>query len=100
MMEFGTSALVGYIVSAGLERLKAASWFPYLTARTASLNRIVSIVLAAGSVAGIQAAYDGGTLTISGLTLSGILTAVIEVGRQWVMQQIIYRVAIEKGIRR
>jgi hypothetical protein len=94
-MELGTSALVAYVVSAGLERLKAASWFPYLTIRTAGLNRLVSIILAAGSVAGIQTAYEAGTLTVTGLTLAGIVGALVEVGRQWVVQQLIYRTAIE-----
>jgi hypothetical protein len=95
-MELGTSALVAYVVSAGLERLKASSWFPFMTAQTAGLNRIVSIIVAAGSVAGINVVYAAGTLTVTGLTLTGIVGALVEIGRQWVIQQIIYRTAIER----
>lgn len=56
--------------------LKGRKWFPLLSNNTKWANRIVAILLSGLSAVGIHAAWSsGGTLTITGLTLTGILAA-------------------------
>jgi hypothetical protein len=67
--------LVGLAVSYLLQRLKAASWFPWLTELSTRWVKIaVSAVIAACSALAISVAWDGaaGILTISGLTFANV----------------------------
>lgn len=84
-----------------LQHLKQSGWAPWITQSTDNLNRIVAVVLATATTAGIAiaSAWDGGTLTltISGLTVSNILTFVWKIANGVVMQEIIYRGAVKEA---
>lgn len=73
-----TTALGGTITASAvsvflINLLKNAKWFPWIDKESKAGARMFALLLAAASAAGIHAAYAGGTLTITGLTLTGIL---------------------------
>lgn len=96
--ELTGSAITAYLVAEVLQLLKESSWFPWLTAETAKANRIAGIVIAAVSAVGVHMTFspDSGTLVVSGLTASGILTMGGDWLKQWAMQQFAFRSAIQK----
>lgn len=78
----------GVVVAIMLQALKNASWFPWLSRNTATLNFWVGIVAAVASTAGVHVAYDasaGGTITLPGV--NAIVQAVV----QWATQQAAYK---------
>lgn len=96
------SLLVGQISSAAivvflLEWLKKQSWFTWLTDEsTKRVKAAFSLVFGVLAVAGIGYAYtpDTGTLTITGITFTGIALALFEVIKQYVTQKFIYKLAV------
>jgi len=54
---------------------KNAKWFPWLSAQSKVAARLWALALSAAAAAGIDVTFLHGTLTITGLTLTGILTA-------------------------
>lgn len=90
---FGWQVALSALITFVLEHLKQSSWFPWLSQQTEGWNRIASVVLAAIGAVGIHAEFDAtaGTLVITGLTLGGLLHFVLEWGRQWLYQQLIYK---------
>ena len=83
------SAMSVYII----QRLKNAKWFKLLTPNTKYLNIAASLFAAAIAATGIHYTFDSqaGTLTITGLTLAGILTAVWTWAKSFVLNEIIYQ---------
>jgi len=79
-----------------IQRLKHAAWFQMLTPSTATLNRLASFIAAAATATGIHVAFSAGTLTITGLTLSGIVAAVIAWFKSYVMNELIYQGVVKK----
>jgi protein-S-isoprenylcysteine O-methyltransferase Ste14 len=73
-MEVGTQVAVAAIISFVVGQLKKASWFPWLTAETSKLNRIVAIVLSGLASVGVHFQWSAGThsLLITGLSLATI----------------------------
>jgi hypothetical protein len=61
-------------------------------------NRRVAILLAVFSAIGVHTTFDAtaGVLTVTGLTLPGIWTALGDAIRQYALQQFTYRAAIEE----
>lgn len=95
--EWGLSVLWAYFSSAGLESLKQRGLIGMSSETTWLIKRGVSILLALAAALGVHASFDAaaGTLTVTGLLLPGIWTAGTETVRQWVFQQIAYKVAVE-----
>jgi len=81
-----------------IEWLKGRAWFPWITAHTDQLNRMLSAFLAAGAAVGITVSWDpeAHALTIAGLTLIGILTAGYAWLKQFIFQELTYRV-VKRG---
>ena len=79
-----------------IQRLKHATWFQMLTPSTVTLNRLASFIAAAATATGIHVAFSAGTLTITGLTLSGIAAAVIAWFKSYVMNELIYQGVVKK----
>ena len=95
--ELTGSAITAYLVAEILEMLKRSTWFPWITHQTAVLNRVAGIVIAGVSALGVHVVFsaDAGTLTITGLTASGILATLGNWLKQWAMQQFAYRSAVK-----
>lgn len=92
--ELGTQATIAVLVSFGLQWLKKTPLFPWITVETQTLNRWVSMVVAAGSGFGILATWDHGTLSITGLTAANAWHALSHVIEQWTFQHAAYRTLI------
>ena len=92
--ELSLQAILGYFVVTTMEWLKEKRWFPWISEHTKTVNRIVAALAATAYSLGIHYQFDStaGTLKISGLHLDPIRDAVLG----YVMQQLIYRGAVEK----
>lgn len=75
-MTFGTQVVIAGIISTLLGMLKKSSWFPWITAETSKVNRVVAIALSFLGTAGIHFAWNASShsLTITGLALWPLLT--------------------------
>lgn len=93
LSQFTSAAIVVY----ALQWIKGAGWCQWLTMETESLNRVVAAIAAAGSAIGIHAAYDttGGVLTISGLTLAGVIHGVWHWANQFALQQLAFDAVVK-----
>lgn len=82
-----------------IEWLKSKQWFPFLTADTKTLNRLISAVTAFVAAVGIGFNYDAGAgqLVITGLTWSTILIGGWEWAKQFVLQQVLYDSVVQKA---
>ena len=90
--------LLGAAIVYALERLKASPRFRWLTIDSARANRIASAVLAAGVAWGFTLTGDasiGWTLHIPPPEVLG--AGVIEWGKQFLAQQLIYDVLPKSG---
>lgn len=56
--ELTSHLTAGAAIVYGIQWLKDAGWFPWLTADTKTVNRLVSMALAAVAALGINWAYD------------------------------------------
>ena len=90
---FGTAALVAFV----LENLKKASWFPWLTVQSSTLNAVVAVVAAFGTAIGLNYMWDETTrmLTVHVPTLGGFLLLLWQFGVQWAIQKFIYRTGVK-----
>jgi hypothetical protein len=92
-----TQVTVSGIVVAAIQWLKSSKLFPWITAETATLNRIIGVVAAVATSVGVHITWNHGNLPgsymvgVTGLTLMGILTGAFDVLKSLVFQEIIYR---------
>lgn len=92
--QIGAAGISVYII----QWLKNAAKIPVVTQSSDKVNRILSALLAAVAVVGIQVQFDqaGGVLTITGLTLASVVT----LGWNWivqiVLQEVVYKGAVKK----
>lgn len=92
--ELSLQAIMGYFVVTTMEWLKERKWFPWMAQHTTTVNRIVGAVASTLYSLGIHYQFDSeaGTLMISGLQLEPLRDALFG----FVIQQLIYRGAVEK----
>jgi hypothetical protein len=99
--ELTSHLTAGAAIVYGLQWLKDAGWCPWLTSDTKTINRVLSLVLAAMASAGINFMYDasleGGTLVIHGLSFSTVAHTLWEVFKQFTAQQMIYDGVVQKS---
>ena len=90
-----TAAVIVY----GIEWLKQRGGFRWLNIETKRLNRIVSGICAAIAAAGINWTYDPalGTLVVTGLTWTAVLTTASEWVKQFMVQQVLYDGVVQKA---
>ena len=96
--EWGNSVVWAFISSSALEWLKRHPKINLLSKRTAFwIQRGVGALLAVATAAGIHASFDASTgiLTVSGLLWGSVAEAVGESVRQFVNQEVLYRVAVK-----
>lgn len=91
-----TQLIVAAIVSWLIQWVKNNPKTPWLNFDTARLNRIVAIIAALLTGAGILFKYDAtaGILTVIGLTQANLSMLVWHAIQQFVLQHLVYRVAI------
>jgi len=96
--EWGGTLLWGFISATLIEHAKRSRRFAWLSEQSSFLwQRFIGMAAAGGAALGVHYTYDpgAGALTITGLTLVGIWTALTEGGRAWVVQELTYRLAIK-----
>jgi|SRR5690348_1004335 len=91
-----TTALGGTITASAvavflINLLKNAKWFPWLDKESKVVARIFALLLSAAGAVGIHATYTGHTLSISGLTLTGILAGGFLWLKSFAFQEWIYQ---------
>ncbi|MDE2103024.1 MAG: hypothetical protein KGL39_37615 [Patescibacteria group bacterium] len=85
----------GLLASWILERLKGAAWLPFVNKQTAPIFAgLASLV----SAVGVHVSYQGGTLMVTGLTLTGIITIGWAWMKQQVFQEVMYRGLLKKPL--
>jgi hypothetical protein len=95
--ELSAALVVSYMAVHVIEWLKRARWFPLLDRYTDKANQMASAIIAVAASIGIGIQFDttAGTLLITGLTYVTVQNVVIDALRQFVMQQIGYRLLIK-----
>jgi hypothetical protein len=89
----------GAVIVYALEWLKSSRWFSWLTAETKTLNRAVSAILAGAAAVGINWTYSqDGTLIITGVTVTAILTGGYEWLKQFAVQQMLFDTVVTKPV--
>lgn len=94
-----TQVTVSAIVVAFIQWLKASKYFPWITAGTKTLNRVLSVLLSLVQAIGIHMAWNHGAvpgsyeMEVTGLTLMGVATAAWAIVKSFVMNELIYRTA-------
>lgn len=92
-----TQITMGGVGVAFLQWLKSTKFFPWATAETAKLNRVLAGAVSLAAAVGIHLTWANGqdpgtyTLTINGATLTGVATMAWVWLKQFVMQEFMYR---------
>jgi hypothetical protein len=87
--ELGSQAGISIILVYLLQWLKGSPWFPWLTARTDTINRTLAIVNMTGSWT------SGGTLIIQIPAATAIFSVILHSAAQVGMQEGFYRMAVK-----
>lgn len=84
---------ISALTVAAINRLKAASWFPWLTAEKVKLARAMSAIVAAAAAVGISYTWNPAahSLTIDGLTLAAIWGAAWAWVKQMTLNELIFQ---------
>lgn len=93
MSHLSATAINVYI----LQWLKGCSKVTWITAQTKNLNRVLAVVLSGLKVIGIHAVWnpESHSLLITGLTLMGIITLAWHWFNSFVLQELMYRMAVK-----
>ena len=88
-----THFTIGAVTVAALQWLKGSTWFPWIQAGQTKLLRALSALAAAAAAVGIGYTWNAHdhSLTITGLTLSGIAVALWAWLKQFAVQEFMYR---------
>ena len=92
--QFTSSAVVVYV----MQRLKSASWFPWLQHGSATVSRAVSVVAAAAVAIGINYTWNPQTrgLLITIPTRWGLAIGIWHWLNQFALQETIYQATVNK----
>lgn len=96
--EWQSGVVWAFLSSSFLEWLKRNRRITFISDRLAwGAQRLLGVVLAFGTAAGIQMSFDAtaGVLTVTGLIWPSIFAALQDSLRQFVMQEVTYRVAVK-----
>lgn len=92
------SVIIAGIVSMVMEWLKKAPWFPLIKDAQGRLNVVISATVAAAAAIGIHVSFDSatGVLMVTGLTASTVLHGGWEWGKQFFLQEAMYRTLVKE----
>jgi hypothetical protein len=96
--EWGSSVVWAFLASSLLEWMKRNQRIVFISDRMAwGAQRLMGVVLAVATAAGVHASFDAqaGVLTLTGLLWPSVWDGIAESVRQWVNQEVLYRVAIK-----
>src|SRR5690242_19307330 len=93
---FGHQTGIAFASVYAIQLLKRSNLFPWLRTDTDTLNRVVSVVVAFATAAGIKFAMNGTfatgeTITIQVPSLAVVLDTLVHFATQFGMQETIYR---------
>lgn len=95
--EWGGAMIWAFLMSSALEWIKRNRTLTFVTEQSAwLLQRALGLILAVATALGVHWSFDStaGTLTVTGLLLPSMYELGKEALRQWVLQEVTYRVAI------
>lgn len=97
--EFMSSAVVAWMAAKTIEFAKMRLTFIPLDETTERLNYWAARLVALLTAIGIHSSFDpsAGTLTITGLTVGGVFSAMLEYARQLLFQEIAYKKFVRKS---
>ncbi len=86
--QFTSAAVIVYF----LQMIKRSKFVPWLTMDTAKMNHLVAVALAFGTAIGIRVLFDqeSGTLTVSGLTVTNVVSTGWHALQQYALQRVTY----------
>ncbi len=82
-----------------LQKAKAATWIPFMQKNGGTVNRVTAVIVAGFGAAGVHAAWNGvqHTMTVTGLDVAGIATALWHWVGNLVFQQLMYHGVAKNG---
>lgn len=98
-----TQVTTSAMIVVALEKLKAASWFPWITKEKTKLARLISILAAAGSAVGIHAVWGWTSAThtfnfsVSGLNLTVVALGFWAWAKSFTVNELIYLMVKKNG---
>ncbi|MDE2100020.1 MAG: hypothetical protein KGL39_22390 [Patescibacteria group bacterium] len=89
--------IVAFLSVQGIQLLKNAKWFPWLTERTKTVSRLVNLAVAAATTLGFTIRVTGDWSTGGQLLITfPAVHALMHVFFQWIMQETYYNAAVQK----
>jgi hypothetical protein len=87
------------VVVVVMEWLKKAQWFPWLSAQSDKVNKVLGALLAAVTAVGIHYTYDASTatLTFTGISLAALGHALWHWLQSYAVQETIYKGAFHQS---
>lgn len=85
MTDTGSSLAAAAVISYIIGMMKGSSWrlFNWISSATPRVNRVVAVALSGIATIGIHATFSGGTLVVTGLGTTVILTGLWHWGVQF-----------------
>jgi len=87
------SVVLAWVASWIVQKLKNWEWLTVIAPGAVKANRVLAALLAAAAVVGIHFQYtaDTGTLVITGLFATSVITLAIQWAFQFLAQEVVYR---------
>ena len=91
MTQFSASAVVVW----GLNLLKKSAWCPFISFESDKINRLVAVLAAILVGLGVHAEFDqaAGILTVTGLTIQGLVHNSLACLQSYAVQQGMFRIS-------
>jgi len=91
--------VINYLSVQGIQWLKMNKWrvTNWISEETPGINKFIAVIISACTAAGINATFQSGTLTVTGLTVLGIATVIRHVVQNYVSIKLMYKVVFPKN---
>lgn len=98
MSVLSTQLVLNAIAVFALQHLKSSKYFPWLTAETQKLNRIIAVVAAGLTSIGVHYSFDHttGVLMITGLTVASLWQGLCNWVTSFISQQVIFKATVSQ----
>ena len=100
MNQLSAQVVISAVVVWLIQLAKKSQRIPWISAETSKLNRLIAVLTSCCSAVGIHISFSAaaGTLVITGLTLTGVLTFFWHWLTAFVSQQLIFQTAVQKQL--